>query len=262
MELLAIRGPKTANLCFKNFSPFVQCTSPYSISLCLSHTPTHFPIHWFPNPVPWLQVICQRTELENLKMSNQNWGDVIFDSSNWSVLNYNCAFAEKGLANHSTLTYWSRNGTERNTRKTRNSYVSPHCSVWSPWAAYHWTSSVGWTSSIQSYTARGDHTQLVEIRHCSENLHSCSVFSECSVPFRKIMTPRPLETPLWHKWLTCNIHSLKPVLVRLLGQSSKENTYDYVRRGQFACRTCFRTPLRTSMPYGFMHWVMTRCSFY
>ena len=47
-----------------------------------------------------LQVICQRTEFENLKMSNQNWGDVICDGSNWSVLNYNCAFADMGLANH------------------------------------------------------------------------------------------------------------------------------------------------------------------
>jgi len=35
-------------------------------------------------------------------MSNQNWGDVICASSNWSVLNYNCAFADKGLANHGT----------------------------------------------------------------------------------------------------------------------------------------------------------------
>ena len=33
-------------------------------------------------------VICQRTELENLKMTNQNWGDVICDGSNcycWSI---------------------------------------------------------------------------------------------------------------------------------------------------------------------------------
>ena len=38
---------------------------------------------------------------EIIIMSNQNWGDVICDSSNWSVLNYNCAFAaDKGLANH------------------------------------------------------------------------------------------------------------------------------------------------------------------
>jgi len=49
-----------------------------------------------------LQVICQWTELENLKMTNQNWVDVICDGSNWSVLNYNCAFADKGLANHGT----------------------------------------------------------------------------------------------------------------------------------------------------------------
>jgi len=28
---------------------------------------------------------------------------------------------------------------EQSTRKTWNSYVSPHCSVWSPRAAYHWT---------------------------------------------------------------------------------------------------------------------------
>ena len=47
-----------------------------------------------------LQVICQQTELENLKMTNQNWGDVICDGSNWSVLNYNYAFADEGLANH------------------------------------------------------------------------------------------------------------------------------------------------------------------
>ena len=59
-----------------------------------------------------LQVICQRTELENLKMSNQNWGDVIFDSSNWSVLNYNCAFADKGLANHGTQALWGRGNKE------------------------------------------------------------------------------------------------------------------------------------------------------
>ena len=37
-----------------------------------------------------LQVICQRTELENLKITNQNWGDVICDGSNWSVLNCFC----------------------------------------------------------------------------------------------------------------------------------------------------------------------------
>jgi len=29
----------------------------------------------------------------------------------------------------------------------------------------------------------------MEIRHGSEDLNSCSVFSECSVPFRKVMTP-------------------------------------------------------------------------
>ena len=44
--------------------------------------------------------ICQRTDLENLKMTNQNCGDVICDGCNWSVLSYNCAFADKGLANH------------------------------------------------------------------------------------------------------------------------------------------------------------------
>ena len=36
--------------------------------------------------------------------------------------------------------------------------------------------------------------QLMEIRHCSEDLHSCSVFSECSVTFRKIMTPNHLTS--------------------------------------------------------------------
>jgi len=50
-----------------------------------------------------LQVICQRTELENLKMFDQNWGDVICDGSNWSVLNYNYAFADEGIANHCTV---------------------------------------------------------------------------------------------------------------------------------------------------------------
>ena len=35
--------------------------------------------------------------------------EVICDGSNWSVLNYNCAFADKGLAYHSTsLTHWLR----------------------------------------------------------------------------------------------------------------------------------------------------------
>ena len=33
-----------------------------------------------------LQVICQRTELENLKMTNQNWGDVICDGCDASML--------------------------------------------------------------------------------------------------------------------------------------------------------------------------------
>jgi len=50
-----------------------------------------------------LQVICQWTELENLKMTNQNWGDVTCDGCNWSVLNYSCTFADKGLANHGIL---------------------------------------------------------------------------------------------------------------------------------------------------------------
>jgi len=68
-------------------------------------------IVWTPDPTReegsgeyrGLQVVCQRTELGNLKMSNQNWGDVICDGSNWSVLNYNCAFDDKGLANHCNL---------------------------------------------------------------------------------------------------------------------------------------------------------------
>ena len=35
-------------------------------------------------------------------VTNHNCGDVIGDGSNWSVLNYNCVCADKGLANHLT----------------------------------------------------------------------------------------------------------------------------------------------------------------
>jgi len=51
-----------------------------------------------------LQVVCQQTELGNLKMSNQNC-DVIFDGSNWSVhVELQLRFDDKGLANHCTCT--------------------------------------------------------------------------------------------------------------------------------------------------------------
>ena len=48
-------------------------------------------------------------------MSNQSRGDVICDSSNWSVLNYNCAFADKGLANHSRIGQLEKQGAGNGT---------------------------------------------------------------------------------------------------------------------------------------------------
>jgi len=59
--------------------------------------------------------------------------------------------------------------------------------------------------------------QLMEIRHCSEDLHSCSMFSECSVPFHKIMTtnkwatsrPIQLSTKVWVKLLLLLENALK-----------------------------------------------------
>jgi len=35
-------------------------------------------------------------------MTKWNFGDVICDGCNRSLLNYNCAFADRGLANHGT----------------------------------------------------------------------------------------------------------------------------------------------------------------
>ena len=40
--------------------------------------------------------------------SHANWGDVIRDGTNWSVLNHNCAFVDKELANHSISTAVTR----------------------------------------------------------------------------------------------------------------------------------------------------------
>ena len=51
--------------------------------------------------------------------------------------------------------------------------------------------------------------QLMEIRNCGQDLHSCSMFSECSILFRKIMTPSiiiPYVIAINLDFITINLH--------------------------------------------------------
>ena len=61
-----------------------------------------------------LQVSCQRKELENVKMTNQNWGDVICDGSNWSVLKYKLHFCWQGTCKpqYTSRISWASGSTE------------------------------------------------------------------------------------------------------------------------------------------------------
>ena len=56
------------------------------------------------NIVPWFASHLSVNRTWNLKMCNQNWGDVICDGSNWSVLNYNWQGTCKPLYN---ITLWA-----------------------------------------------------------------------------------------------------------------------------------------------------------
>ena len=69
-----------------------------------------------------LKVPCQQSTFKNLKVSNQNQGDVIFlKDSDWSVLKYNCNFADKRLANQNfSLLRLRYNFTSWLTRHTVN----------------------------------------------------------------------------------------------------------------------------------------------
>ena len=57
--------------------------------------------------------------------------------------------------------------------------------------------------------------QLVEIRDCSEGLHSCSMFSKCSFWLRKIASALPWSVMIWHRHVSIKGFYFSPCL-RLL----------------------------------------------
>ena len=88
--------------------------------------------------------------------------------------------------------------------------------------------------------------QLVEIRHCSEDLHSCSVFPECSVLFCKIMATLPNIVSWWDNGAAINLlmqpHSkLFSFVAAILARPCCFSTdYTHYRRGSHI-RVAFRS---------------------
>ena len=103
----------------------------------------------FSSSVHW-QMSCKPRYVRGL--IDQNWGDVICDGSNWSVLNHNRTFADKGLVNNGICSTGNTNFTFELTNFGLTFYVT----MWVPLQLVHHSCQWGGRSGWGSETGRRD----------------------------------------------------------------------------------------------------------